>query len=272
MGDRSLSFYLALVWLFLVACGTVGGGLLPLPAPDRIDWDHLAAAPGVGGHLLGTDNMGRDIAARLLFGGRVSLTVGLVAPCLGLFLGGLLGVLAGFYRGVTEKAIMGGIDAFLAFPRLIFLLVVMFVFGSNLLNVTVALGLVCSPSFARVARANTLVFAEREFVLAARAAGAGDLALILRELLPNVLAPMLVYLLLVVGLVIVAEGSLGFLGLSVPAPTPTWGAMIAEGREVLDQSPHVSLIPTLFMFLTILALNVVGDRLRGQGQHEEGRW
>ena len=272
MADKiGIVFWLAMAWIAFVVLNTAGAGLLPVSPPDQIDWTNLAVKPGVAGHLLGTDNMGRDIASRLLFGGRVSLIVGLCAPCIGLVLGCLLGVLAGFYGGITEKLIMGAIDTFLAFPRLVFLLVVMFVFGSNLVNLTVALGLVCAPSFARVARANTLKFAQLEFVLAARAAGAGDVAIIMREILPNVLAPMLVYMLLVTGLVIIAEGGLGFLGLSVPSPTPSWGGMIAEGREMLDQAPHVSLIPTTVMFLTILSLNVIGDKLRGRDAARERR-
>ena len=272
MGNKmGITFWLAVAWItFIVVCA-VAAGLLPVPSPDQIDWTNLAVKPGVGGHLLGTDNMGRDIAGRLLFGGRVSLTIGILAPCIGLILGCLLGVLAGFYRGISEKLIMGAIDTFLAFPRLVFLLVVMFVFGSNLTSLTLALGLVCAPSFARVARANTLKFAGLEFVLAARAAGASDSSIILREILPNVLAPLLVYMLLVMGLVIIAEGALGFLGLSVPSPTPSWGGMIAEGREVLDQAPHVSMIPTTVMFLTILSVNLIGDRLRSRDYDKENR-
>lgn len=266
-----IPFWLAMAWITLVVAGAVAAGRLHLLPPDQIDWVNLAVRPGSGGHLLGTDNMGRDMASRLLFGSRVSLVVGAVAPCIGLVLGCILGVVAGFRRGTAEKLIMGALDTFLAFPRLIFLLVVMFVFGSNLPNLTMALGLVCAPSFARVARATTLKFAGREFVLAARAAGAGDIAIILREILPNVLAPLLVYLLLVMGLVIIAEGALGFLGLSIPSPTPSWGGMIAEGREVLDQAPHVSMIPATAMFLTILSVNVIGDRLHGRGSVKEYR-
>lgn len=236
--------------------------MIPLPAPDQIDWVHLAVQPGVAGHPLGTDAMGRDIAARLLFGARASMVVGLLAPCMGLVLGALLGVAAGYRRGFTDRAIVGITDTLLAFPRLVFILMVMCVFGSSLTTLTVALGIVCAPSFTRVARAHTLKVAGREFVLAARAAGAGDLTILLREILPSVLAPMLVYMLLVVGVVIMAEGMLGFLGLSVPAPDPSWGGMIAEGREVLDESPHVSMIPAGVMFLTILSINVLGDRLR----------
>jgi peptide/nickel transport system permease protein len=258
-------------WLALVLLCAAGAGLLPVSPPDRIDWANLAAGPGVGGHLLGTDTMGRDILSRLLFGARVSLVVGILAPAIGLLIGCLLGVVAGYRGGITDRMISGGIDAFLAFPRFVFMLMVMFVFGANLSNLTLALGLVCAPAFARVARANTMKLASREFVLAARAAGASDTAIVLREILPNIVAPLLVYMLLAMGLVIIAEGSLGFLGLSVPAPTPSWGGMIAEGREALDQAPHVSIIPTGVMFLTILSVNLIGDRLQGTDAGKEGR-
>lgn len=255
-------FWLAVAWFGLVLLSALCAGLWPLPSPDQIDWLNLAVRPGVGGHLLGTDSMGRDIAARLLFGARVSLSVGVFAPCIGLLFGSLLGVLAGYYRGCTERFIVGAIDTLLAFPRLVFLMMITFVFGSSLLNLTLALGCMTAPTFARVARANTLRFAESEFVLAARCAGASDSAIILKEILPNVLLPLLAYMLLVMGMVIIAEGGLGFLGLSVPSPAPSWGGMIAEGRDVLEQSPHVSMIPTGVMFLTIMAVNLMGDRMR----------
>jgi peptide/nickel transport system permease protein len=245
-----------------IMAGALTAGHLPVPPPDQIDWSHLSVGPGVAGHLLGTDGMGRDILSRLLFGARVSLVVGFAAPCLGLILGCLAGVVAGYYRGAIEKIVVAVIDALLAFPRLVFLLMTMSVFGSSVLTLTLALGFVCFPPFARVVRAGTLTVAEREYVLAARGAGASDAAVILREILPNVAAPIKPYLLLVMGSVVIAEGVLGFLGLSVPAPTPSWGGMIAEGREVLDQAPHVSLLPCLFMFLTILSVNLIGERLR----------
>ncbi len=259
---RGITFWLSVAWIALVMTCAVGAGFLPLPAPDQIDWACLATSPD-GVHLLGTDNVGRDIAARLFFGARVSLTVGVIAPCIGLVFGSLLGVAAGFYRGWPERVIVGAIDVFLAVPRLVFLLVAMFVFGSGLPAITLALGLLCVPSFARMARANTIRFAGREFVLAARATGADDVAIVLREILPNALMPMVAYALLVMGYVIVAEGGLGFLGLSVPAPAPSWGGMIAEGREVLERAPHVSMIPAAAMFLTVLSVNLIGDGLRG---------
>jgi peptide/nickel transport system permease protein len=253
---------LAVGWVVCVLAGALAAGWLPVPPPDQIDWTHLAVPPGTTGHLLGTDGMGRDILSRLLFGARVSLVIGAFAPCIGLALGCLVGIGAGFYRGLLDKVTVAVIDSFLAFPRLVFMLMTMTAFGSSVLTLTLALGFVCFPSFARVARAGTLRLADREYVLAARAGGASDASLILGEILPNVAAPMAGYLLLVTGAVIVAEAVLGFVGLSVPAPAPSWGGMIREGREVLEQAPHVSLLPSLAMFLTILAVNLIGERLR----------
>lgn len=261
-----LSMYFAFAWLTLVIFAACTADLLPLHSPDRIDWENLAAAPGVAGHLLGTDALGRDILSRLIFGSRVSLVVGSLAPALGLLIGVLFGVMAGFLGGVADRAISAAIDIFLAFPRLVFLLMTMFVFGSNLLNLTVALGLICAPSFALIARANTIRLKQREFVLAAQAAGASTSAVIRCEILPNILSPLVVYMLLAVGMIIIAEGSLGFLGLSVPPPTPSWGGIIAEGRESLELSPHVSLIPMFVMFLTILSINLLGEQFRRKGQ------
>jgi peptide/nickel transport system permease protein len=258
-----ISLLLAAAWLVFIFAGAAGAGWWAGLSPDQMDTARLASPPGMG-HLLGTDAMGRDIASRLLFGARVSLIVGFCAPCVGLVAGLLFGVPAGFHGGRIERAIMTGVDVLLAFPGLVFLLVFIFAFGSNLPALTIGLGLLTAPRFTRVARANTLRFVHREFVLAARASGAGNLSILVREILPNVLPPLLIYMLLVVGYVIIAEGGLGFLGLSVPSPTPSWGGMMAEGREVLDQSPHVSMIPTGVMFLTVLSVNLIGDRLRNR--------
>jgi len=270
MANGKLTFRLALVWLALVLVCAATAPWWPLPAPDLIDAAYLSSPP-CAGHPLGTDGMGRDIAARILFGARVSMIVGCCAPLAGMLLGLLLGVPAGFYRGRLERLVLFAIDTVLAFPGLVFLLVCTFVFGASLGTITVALGILTAPRFARVARANTIRFAEREFVLAARAVGAKDPAIIVREILPNVLAPMMIYTLLVTGYVIVAEGGLGFLGLSVPSPTPSWGGMIAGGRDLLNQSPHVSLIPTAVMFLTVLSVNLIGDTLRGRLDERESQ-
>lgn len=253
---------LAIIWLFIITVLAVGAAAWPLPVPDHIDINRLAQAPGSAGHLLGTDGLGRDMAARLVHGARVSLFVGLLAPCIGLVIGGLFGMLAGYYQGALDALILALIDTLLAIPRLVLLMVVAFAFGSSVYSLTLAMALVIAPAVARIARVLTMGMVKREFVLAARGSGAGDAAILFFEILPNVLMPLLVYLLVTVGLVIIAEGSLGFLGLSVPSPTPSWGGMIAEGREVLAEHPYISLIPAAAMFLTVLSVNLLGDKLR----------
>jgi peptide/nickel transport system permease protein len=257
-----ISFLLSIGWLALIVICAVTAGFWPLTYTlDQMDTDALAVLPGTA-HLLGTDAVGRDILTRLLFGARVSLTVGICAPLFGLAVGLPLGMPAAFYRGWLERLVVFAGDVMLAFPALIFLLVFTQVAGPSLVTITTGLGLLLVPRFVRVVRANTARLRDREFVLAARIGGAGDGALLVKEILPNMAAPLLSYTLVVTGFVIIAEGGLGFLGLSVPSPTPSWGGMIAAGRDVLEEAPHVALIPLVTMFLTVLAVNVIGDRVR----------
>lgn len=272
------SFWLSAMWIACVVFFALTADFWALPEYDQMNWQQPAAPPGTeslvsfhGGeqtiekgfvYLFGTDTMGRDVLTRLIFGARVSLAIGLATPCIGLVIGGILGMLAGFYRGRAEALIVGTMDVILAFPGLVLLLAITFVFGPGLNNMILALGFLTIPSFARVARANTLKVARLEFVQSARMLGQSDLSILLCEILPNVIWPMVVYAMLVVSYMIVAEGALSFLGLGVPSPTPSWGGMIAEGKEVLDTAPHISLIPALGMFLTVLAFNLMGDALR----------
>ncbi len=174
----------------------------------------------------------------------------------------VLGLLAGYYRGRTEAVIVASMDTVLALPGLVILLLFSVGLGGSLTTVSVGLGLLFIPVFTRISRANTLNFAGREFVLAARAMGAGDARIIIQEVLPNVALPVLAYALVAVATAIVIEGALSFLGLSVPSPSPSWGGMIAEGREHLEETPHISFIPSGIMFLTVLSFNLVGDAPR----------
>jgi peptide/nickel transport system permease protein len=282
------SFWLALTWLFIVLFFALTVELWPLPDHDHMDWLHQSSAPGTHGiapihhsgnktvekdflYLLGTDTMGRDIVTRLMHGARVSLSVGLITPCFGILMGGILGMLAGFYRGRLESFIMVIMDAILAFPAMVLLLVITFYLGPSLENIIFALGFLSTPHFSRVARANTLAFSEREFVQSARMLGQTDFSIMIREILPNIMMPLIVYALLVVSYMIVAEGALSFLGLGVPAPTPSWGAMISEGREALDEAPHITLIPALILFLTVLSFNLIGDSLKRVLDSKEGQ-
>ena len=278
------AFWLPVLWLFFAFICALSASWWTLPPLDQVDWGNQAALPGAESlislseksagrfiHLLGTDSVGRDILTRLLFGARVSLTIGICSALIGMIIGGALGMLAGYYRGRLETLIIGSMDTILAFPGLVLLLVMTYLVGASLTNITLVLGFLVIPAFCRVARANTLRFANLEFVQAARAAGIRDRFIIVREILPNVLIPLSVYALLVVAFLIIIEGGLGFLGLSVPAPTPSWGGMIAEGYGVLQEAPHVSLIPMLAMFLTILSFNLLGDRLRSLTDVRESR-
>jgi peptide/nickel transport system permease protein len=254
-------FIASVIWIALVALGAIFADLLPIPSPTDMDMLGKRALPS-SEHWLGNDVLGRDVFSRLIYGGRISLTVGLLAPVIGVTIGGALGMLAGYFRGRLETFVTGGVDVLLAFPPLVFALAVTAYLGQSVLNITLVIGVLGIPAFTRVARAVTLSLSEREFVTAARALGATHGRILLRELLPNVALPLVAFFLLGVAVTIVVEGALSFLGLGVPPPAPSWGSMIGEGRESLDIAPWLAFLPALFMFLTVLAFNVIGDTLR----------
>ena len=254
-------FWLAAGWIGILVLAALIAQLLPLPSPTDMDMLERRAPPSAA-HWLGTDRLGRDMLARLIWGARISLTVGVLAPLIGLIFGGALGVLAGYFRGRLETLVVGGVDVLLAFPPLVLALAVTAYLGQTVAILTGIIGVLSIPPFTRVARAATLSLAQREFILAARAMGATELRIMLRELLPNVALPLLAFFLLAVAVTIVVEGALSFLGLGVPPPAPSWGSMIGEGRESLEVAPRIAFLPAAVMFLTVLAFNVVGDALR----------
>src|SRR4029077_10675463 len=218
----------AVAWIVLIGLAAALAGFLPIPSPTDMDLLARRAPPGAE-HLLGTDQLGRDELSRLIYGARISLTVGLLAAGSGGRIGGSLGMLAGYFRGRFESLTVGGVDVLLAFPPLVFVLAVTGYLGQSVLNITLVIGVLGIPAFTRVARAVTLSLSEREFVVAARALAATHAPILLRERLPNVARPLLAFFLLAVAVSIVAEGALSFLGLGVPPPAPSWGSMIGEG-------------------------------------------
>ena len=279
------AFWLSLGWIVCVLILSLTADMMPLAPYDHMDFTHQASAPGTISsasgngfpgraaytYLLGTDTMGRDMTARLVFGARVSLAVGFAAPLIGVILGGLAGLAAGYYRGKMETLITMVMDTILAFPGLVFLLALTFYLGPGLEHIIMALGLLSAPSFCRVSRAATIKYADRDFVQAARMMGRSDMGIIFYELLPNVVIPLGVYALIVASYMIVAEGALSYLGLSVPSPVPSWGGMIAEGREALGEAAHISLIPAAAMFVTVLSFNLIGDSLRSVLDARQGQ-
>ena len=262
-------FWAAVGWIVFLAAVLVLVPLLPLDDPDTPS-SAFFAKPGEEGYLFGSDELGRDLFSRVLWGGRVSLSIGVVSLVFGFFLGGFLGITAGFFRGRYEKVVMSLVDVMLSFPALILALALLRLLSDpgtlegSFGKVVTVLTILSIPSLARITRANTLVYSQREFVLAARSLGAKPWRILVKEILPNVLPSMLSFSFVALAILVVAEGALAFLGLSVEAPTVTWGKLIELGRGDLDKAPYLALIPCAFLFVTLLALNLVGDKLQAK--------
>jgi len=253
--------WLCIFWLTGLAFAAIAAGVLPFSDPAATDIANRVMPPSAR-FWLGTDQLGRDLLARVIYGARVSLTVAFGTVVIGAIFGMLLGVPAGYFRGRTEAVLIGAADIGLAFPPIILILMVVAYAGASLVNLIIVLGILAIPIYMRIARAVTLTFAQREFVLAARALGASHLRVMWRELLPNVTLPIMVVAMIGMSRVIVIEGILSFLGLSVPPPAPTWGNMIALGVSELGFHPHISFVPSAVMVITIFAFNSIGNALR----------
>jgi peptide/nickel transport system permease protein len=254
-------FWIAAFWLVLIISLAALAPVLPIADPDQV-----GDGPANGGfsteNWLGTDRLGRDLLSRTIWGARISLVVGFVAVAFGLVVGGAIGMLAGYYRGFFDRVVMRMVDILLAFPAIVLGLALVTFLGRDFQNLLLAIGLLSIAPIARLSRANTLQWAERDFVVAAHGLGAKSRRILVREVLPNVLLPMLALALLGVAIAIIAEGTLAFLGLSVEDPTATWGKMIFAGKGELEDAPQAAFVPAAAMFFTVLALNYAGDRLR----------
>jgi peptide/nickel transport system permease protein len=259
-----------LVGTLVIVASVVLAALAPALAPaDPIRNDLLArlAPPmwmegGSARHPLGTDTLGRDVVSRLLYGARVSLLVGFAAVLMAGVVGVALGLVAGYYGGRLDDLLMRLGDVQLAFPVLVLAIAVLSVLGASLGNVIVVLGLTGWVTYARIARAETLSLRHREFVEGARALGARDAAILWRHILPNVLPPITVVATFSVARTIIAEASLSFLGLGIPPPAPSWGAMLDEGRNYLTTGWWLALFPGVAILALVLGINLVGDWLR----------
>jgi peptide/nickel transport system permease protein len=257
--SRTALFGLALSVLLVVAAV-----LAPWIAPYRPDEIHpidSLMAPSAR-YWLGSDDLGRDILSRIIFGARVSLMVGTIAIGIAAVAGVSVGLAAGFLGGRIDGLIMRVMDALLAFPAILLAIALMAVLGPSLENAMIAIGIISIPAFARITRANVLSLREKEFVEAARALGGGGFYLASVVILPNCLSPIIVQASLGVGNAILVEAALSFLGLGVQPPEPSWGSMLAFGRSLLGQAPWYATFSGLAIFVTVLALNFLGDGLR----------
>ncbi|EHR50304.1 ABC-type dipeptide/oligopeptide/nickel transport system, permease component [Saccharomonospora marina XMU15] len=254
-------------WLVTLVLAAVFAPLLPLgehaDIANTIDSPALARPDLFSEHPLGTNNFGLDLLARVIHGARASLVVSVGAVLIGMVVGGSIGIVAGYFRKLTDSVIGVLTNSLLAVPPLILLIALATVLRPNLRNIAIALSLLALPSMIRMARASTLAFAQRDFVLAAKSMGASRLRVMTRELLPNVILPLASYGMVMVSVLIVAEASLSFLGLGIQQPDPSWGNMIAEGEgDTFAEHPHVVLVPGIALLLTVFSFNLLGEKAR----------
>ncbi|PBC48016.1 ABC transporter permease [Rhodococcus sp. ACS1] len=260
---RSVVVWACYFWLGAVILLALCANLLPI-AEYSVPVGGSRVPPQWGSLdlLLGTDSYGRSILSRCIHGARVSLVVGVVAGLTGLGIGASLGMLAGYFRGRTDWCLSLVADAMLAFPPLILLLALASILTPSVTTILIGLTLVTIPAFLRLARATTISWSSREFVRAAKNLGAGDGRILLKEIFPNVVPSLGAFFPIVIAALIVAEGSLSFLGMGIPSPQPSWGGMISDGKAAIATAPHMVFVPAAVIFFTVFALNQIGDHLR----------
>jgi glutathione transport system permease protein len=247
--------------LLLVLVAAFAPWLVPFDAENFFDYDALNAPPSAR-HWFGVDSLGRDIFSRILMGARISLAAGFLSVAVGAVIGTLLGLLAGYYQGWWDRIVMRMADVLFAFPGILLAIGIVAILGSGMVNVIVAVAVFSVPAFARLVRGNVLALKHQTYIEAVRSIGASDAVIMLRHLLPGTVASAVVYLTMRIGTSIITAASLSFLGLGAQPPTPEWGAMLNEARADMLNAPHVALFPSLAIFVTVLAFNLLGDGLR----------
>jgi peptide/nickel transport system permease protein len=231
-------------------------------SPSEQDYAKFLQNPSAA-NIMGTDELGRDIFSRIIYGARVSIQAGIISVGIALLIGIPIGLFSGYYRGVLDEyVVMRFTDALLSFPPLVLALSLAAVLGAGLQNAMIAIGIIFTPNFIRLVRGEVLSQREREYVTAAKASGISDVKIMFRHIFPNCLPPILVQATLSIAAAIISEASLSYLGLGTQPPTPSWGAMLSMGQGYLKDAPWISLFPGLFIFLTVLSINLFGDGLR----------
>jgi len=247
--------------MMLIIVAALAPWIVPFDAENYFDYDRLNDGPSMV-HWFGVDSLGRDIFSRVLVGAQISLAAGVLAVLIGAAIGTVLGLLAGYYEGWWDRIIMRICDVLFAFPGILLAIAVVAVMGSGMSNVIIAVAVFSVPAFARLVRGNTLVLKQQTFIESARSIGASDATILFRHILPGTISSIVVYFTMRIGTSIISAASLSFLGLGAQPPTPEWGAMLNEARADMVIAPHVALFPSLAIFLTVLAFNLLGDGLR----------
>ena len=280
--EWNLIFWLSVGWLVILAVFIILGSANPLVPEIERDADLINAQPAltnfwkdscdpatescsrddlVVGGLFGNDDRGRDVLAITVDGGRISAFIAITVTVIGIFIGGAMGLLAGYLRGGLDVVVQIIVNVTLSVPALLLVIFIVVVRGRSIWNVILAVSLLAIPALARIVRASTLQVADREYVKAAEVLGVKRRSILVREVLPNVMPTMISFAFLTTGIILVAEGGLAFLGLSVESPSITWGRIISDGRADFREAPFVVLAPSMILFFTVLSLNLVGDHL-----------
>ena len=247
--------------LLLIVVAFIAPLIAPFDAENYFDYDRLNEGPSLM-HWFGVDSLGRDIFSRVLVGTRISLIAGFFSVAIGALIGTVLGLLAGYYEGWWDRITMRICDVLFAFPGILLAIAVVAIMGSGMANVIIAVAVFSIPAFARLVRGNTLVLKQQTFIESARSMGASDATILFSHILPGTVSSIVVYFTMRIGVSIISAASLSFLGLGAQPPTPEWGAMLNEARADMVIAPHVAIFPSLAIFLTVLAFNLLGDGLR----------
>ena len=247
--------------ILLVVVAILAPWIAPYDAENFFDYDALNSPP-TAAHWFGVDSLGRDIFSRILMGTRISLTAGVLSVVLGAAIGTVFGLLAGYYEGWWDRITMRVCDVLFAFPGILLAIAVVAVMGNGMSNVIIAVAIFSIPAFARLVRGNTLVLKQQTYIESARSIGASDATILFRHIMPGTLSSIVVYFTMRIGTSIITAASLSFLGMGAQPPTPEWGAMLNEARADMVMAPHVAIFPSLAIFLTVLAFNLLGDGLR----------
>lgn len=256
---------LAAIGLIVTVIMSVIAAFAPLIAthpPNEMDLANTLAGPGTDGHLLGTDNYGRDLFSRIVYGARISLIVGVSAVVFGAFFGTWLGLISGYFGGRLDSLIMRTMDGLFAFPFILLAITLMTVLGQGLINVIIAIGIANIPGFARIVRGQVLSVKEEEFIEVTRSLGAKNGRILFQHVLPNCLAPLIVYGTMSIAGAIISEAALSFLGLGVQPPTASWGSILKDGKDFLVMNPHMATFSGMAILITVLGINLFGDGLR----------